>query len=219
MLPALIAGAAISAANLGLSAWQSHKADQARRTAQRDIDRWQGTAQGILDDAYKSGIRLSGENDVQNYQRLRDSFDPSNFIYNADPFDKSKYRVEDYLNENRGKILDDVQNRIQHTAAGGALGHSSGVVEDIAQGLIDKDEQLYKDARDAMNQDRTFDYGMYTDYIQQQQNNLNTLMQGYQTQMSNLRGDITFDQQQKDNYTQNLLNLGNATMQAKASLV
>jgi hypothetical protein len=67
--------------------------------------------------------------------------------------------------------------------------------------------------------ERSFDYGAYTDYINQKQNQLNALQQGVQTQMASLRGDIQFDQQQQDALLANRLNLGNALAQTRASLV
>lgn len=70
-----------------------------------------------------------------------------------------------------------------------------------------------------MRSERNFDYGVYKDYIEQQQQKLNTLHQGYLNQMSLYKDDIQFDQQNQDAYLNNKLALGNSTMQAKANLV
>jgi hypothetical protein len=85
--------------------------------------------------------------------------------------------------------------------------------------VLDKDESLYDKAYERMLGERSFDYGAYTDYINQKQNQLNALQQGVQTQMASLRGDIQFDQQQQDALLANRLNLGNALAQTRASLV
>ena len=105
------------------------------------------------------------------------------------------------------------------SAAGAGLGHSSGALEAIAQNTAAKSEELYDKAYERMLGERSFDYGAYTDYINQKQNQLNALQQGVQTQMANLRGGIQFDQQQQDALLANRLNLGNALAQTRASLV
>lgn len=200
---------------------------KAKKKARKQLNAWKEEAEGILDESRANQAKLSGEGAVTKYQDMRDSYDPNRFIYNAetdtDPnkvsFSKDSYNVEDYLNPNAQAIRQDIADTIQHTAAGSAMGHSSGAANSIVQAVMDKDEQLLKDARDQMNQERNFDYGMYTDYITRRQNELAQLQQGTQAQMEALRGDIQFDQQNEDNYYNNKLNLGNTIAQTKAQLV
>ena len=92
-------------------------------------------------------------------------------------------------------------------------------MEAIAEGIINKDEELYNQAREQMNTERSFDYGAYTDFINQKQKQLDTLQSGALQRMGMLRGDIQFDQEQQDALLANRLNLGNAVMQARAQLV
>ena len=194
-------------------------AERRRKQANRQIGSWESQAQAILNEAMNNNITLSSEGDLDTYQALKRSFDPSKYIYDFDPFDKSDYHVEDYLNPQREAILSDVAKRVQHTAAGAGLGHSSGAVEAIAEGIINKDEELYNQAREQMNTERSFDYGAYTDFINQKQKQLDTLQSGALQRMGLLRGDIQFDQEQQDALLANRLNLGNAVMQARAQLV
>ena len=70
-----------------------------------------------------------------------------------------------------------------------------------------------------MKDERSFDYGLYTDYINQQQKRLDSMQQGYLSQMQNVRNDIQFDQQQMDAMTQNRLSLGNSIANSRAQLV
>ena len=70
-----------------------------------------------------------------------------------------------------------------------------------------------------MKDERSFDYGLYTDYINQQQKRLDSMQQGYLSQMQNVRNDIQFDQQQMDATTQNRLSLGNSIANSRAQLV
>lgn len=194
-------------------------AERRRKQANQQIGSWESQAQAILNEAMNNNVSLSSEGDLDAYQALKRSYDPSKYIYDFEPFDKSNYHVEDYLNPQREAILSDVAKRVQHTAAGAGLGHSSGAVEAIAEGLINKDEELYNQAREQMNMERSFDYGAYTDFINQKQKQLDTLQSGALQRMGLLRGDIQFDQEQQDALLANRLNLGNAVMQARAQLV
>lgn len=194
-------------------------AERRRNQANQQIGSWESQAQAILNEAMGNNVSLSSEGDLNTYQTLKRSYDPSKYIYDFTPFDKSNYHVEDYLNPQREAILSDVAKRVQHTAAGAGLGHSSGAVEAIAEGIINKDEELYNQAREQMNTERSFDYGAYTDFINQKQKQLDTLQSGTLQRMGMLRGDIQFDQEQQDALLANRLNLGNAVMQARAQLV
>lgn len=221
-------GAVIGGAVGGLLGLGSDNAtSRAKKRARRDLKSWQSEAERILAENHANQTRMTNEGDLKSYQDMRDSFDPSRFVYSSetdtDPnkvtFDKSNYNVEDFLNPNAQAIRRDIADTIQHTAAGSAMGHSSGAAQNIVHGVMEKDEQLLRDAREQMNQERNFDYGMYTDYIKNKQAQLDAIRQGTQAQMEALRGDIMFDQQQEDNYVTNRLNLGNSVAQTKAQLV
>lgn len=225
MAPVIAAGISAGTSLLGSLIGASNAAEEARRQeqrrqqARRDISSWESQANAILQEAMGNNVSLSSADDLPTYQQLKQSYDPSNYIYNFDKFDKSNYHVEDYLNPARDQIISDLQKSVQNTAAGAGLGHSSGALEAINQATLNKSEELYDKAYDRMTAERNFDYGAYTDYINQQQQRLNALQQGVLGQMQNLRGDITFDQQQQDAYLANKLNLGNTLAQARASLV
>ena len=202
--------------------FSDYQTAKAKRNARKQINAWRDDANRILEDSFRDRVRLSGESDVGTYKNIRDNFDPNEFVLSDDElnsFDKSKYNVEQFLNPNAQAIRDDVARTLQHTAAGSAMGHSSGAAKNIVQGVMEKDEQLLRDAREQMNQERSFDYGVYTDFIRNKQNQLQNLQQGRLAQMQALRDDIQFDQQNEDNYVTNRLNLGNAVAQSKAQLV
>ena len=199
---------------------QERKAAERRRNqASQQIASWESQANAILNEAMNKNVRLSSPGDFADYQALKRSYDPSAYIDDFEPFDKSSYHVEDYLNPQREAIMADVAKRVQHTAAGAGLGHSSGALEAITEGILNKDEELYNQAREQMNTERNFDYGAYTDFINQKQKQLDTLQSGALQRLGMLRGDIQFDQEQQDALLANRLNLGNAAMQARAQLV
>lgn len=222
-----VAGGIEGLANVGLSAYQLYRNRKDRQNASKAINNWQYEAERILDQANKNNVKLSDGDDVAKYQELKRNFDPSKFVYdpNADTnenrvtFNKDDYSVEKYLNPYRQQIFDDLAAQQNHSAAGAGLGHSSGALASFNKAVADKSAELYDSAFNKMQSERNFDYGMYSDYINQQQQKLNALQQGYKTQMDMYRGDIQFDQDQVDNYVGNKLALGNATMQAKANLV
>lgn len=218
-LAALAAGALSSGLN-AYGAKQDRKAAEARREkADEQISEWERQAEKILKDQEKKSVRLSSASDVNAYKNLRSSYNPDDYTVDYEQFDKTKYNVEDYLNPNRDAILADVAKASQHTAAGAGLGHSSGAIEAINRAIIEKDENLYDRAYDRMKDDRSFDYGAYTDYINQTQKKLDSLQQGVLTQMNMLRDDIQFDQQNTDAVIQNKLSLGNSIAQSRAQLV
>ena len=218
-----IAGAVGGLASAAIGAYgaaQERKAANRRREqANQQISAWQQQAEKILAESEAGRTRLSDADTLNRYKAMRDSYDPTAFTVEPEKFDKSVYNVEDYLNPNRDAIIADVAKTTQHTAAGAGLGHSSGAYEAIVQGVLDKDESLYDKAYDRMKDERSCDYGMYTDYINQQQKKLDSMQQGYRTQLDMLRGDIQFDQQQTDATLQNRLSLGNAIAQSRAQLV
>lgn len=207
----------------GIDAYSAYKereeAAKRRRAANEQISSWESQANAILDAAMQGNTKLTGPDDVTKYRQMRSTYDPSSYIYEFEPFEKDSYRVEDYLNPNKDAILADVARTAQHTAAGAGLGHSSGAMEAINQALINKDEELYRQAQEQMNVERNFDYGAYTDYIKNKQAQLSAIQQGQLASMEQLRGDIQFDQQQQDALLANRLNLGNTIAQTRAQLV
>lgn len=223
VVAAAIIGAGANLAGTAAQMYGAYKDRQAaaerRDLANQQIGSWENEANKILEDAMAGNVSLSSPSDLATYQQLKQAYNPLAYVYDTDPFDKSKYNVEDYLNPNRKRILDEVTRTISHRMGGQGLGHSYGAAEAIGEGILAKDEELYDKAFERMQAERNFDYGMYTDYINQQQQRLNALQQGVLTQMQNLRGDITFDQQQQDAYLANKLDLGNTLAQTRASLV
>lgn len=213
-------GGLLSAGINAYSASQERKAANRRRNqANQQISAWQQQAEQILNEQAANTVKLSSADSARKYQQMRDSYNPSSYVVDAQPFDKSVYSVEDYLNPQREAILADVAKATQHTAASAGLGHSSGTLESITQNVLDKDESLYDKAYEHMKDERSFDYGAYTDYINQQQKKLDSMQQGYKDQLELLRGDIQFDQQNTDAITANRLSLGNSIAQSRAQLV
>lgn len=215
-------GASLLSSILGAygASQEREEAAARRRAANKSISDWQNQAERILAEAEAGNVSLSSPQDLEAYRQMRAGYDPSKYVYTGyEPFNKDSYNVEDYLNPAKDAILADIAKTTQHTAAGAGLGHSSGALEAISQNVMGKSEELYDKAFDRMTSERNFDYGMFTDYINQKQKELDALQQGTLNRMNFLREDLTFDQQQRDAMTGNRLSLGNALAQARASLV
>lgn len=227
MAPELAAAAVGGISSLigsGINAYSAYKdrkeARKRRKEALEQLSGWESEANRILEEAQNSGITLTSPQDAASYQKMREGYDPRKYVFtDYEPFDKDTYNVEDYLNPAKDAVLADIAKQTQHTAAGAGLGHSSGALEAITQNVMNKSEDFYNDAYNKMVGERNFDYGAYTDYINQKQKELDTLQQGTLNQMNFLRGDLLFDQQQRDAMTGNRLNLGNTLAQTRASLV
>ena len=199
-----------------LNAYQTNKA---RKNANKAIDKWESEASNMLDEAEANQLKLSSADDLSTYQQLKNELANTDYTYDFDQFDTSKYNVEDYVNENKDKILADVGKGVMSTAAGSGLGHSSGTLANIINAQTDKSEELYNNAYERMNTDKNFDYTAYQNYITNMQNKLNTQMQQTQNKLSTLSGDLKFDQETANNNLENRLSLGNSITQSKASLV
>lgn len=227
MAPELAAAAVGGISSLigsGINAYSAYKdrkeARKRRKEALEQLSGWESEANRILEEAQRSGITLTSPQDAASYQKMREGYDPGKYVFtDYEPFDKTQYNVEDYLNPAKDAVLADIAKQTQHTAAGAGLGHSSGALEAITQNVMNKSEDFYNDAYNKMVGERNFDYGAYTDYINQKQKELDTLQQGTLNQMNFLRGDLLFDQQQRDAMTGNRLSLGNTLAQTRASLV
>lgn len=202
-----------------LNAQERADKQAALANANSAINSWETQANNILNNSMANQTQFSNAGDLAQYQQLKQNYNPSDYVYNFDKFDTSKYNVEDYLNPQKDAILADVAKATQSTAAGTGMGRSSGAAQAINQSIVDKSESLYNQAQKQMNQDKSFDYNSYSNYINQMQNKLNTMQQGTMNQMNVLKGDLQLDQQTADQNTQNQLSLGNSITQSKAGLL
>ena len=123
------ASLASSASSLYGASQERAAAQQAKNNANRQISAWEQRANQILQESEAKATKLSGSGDVAKYRQMRDSYDPSKYVVDAQPFDKSGYSVEDYLNPNREAIKANISKQVASTAAGAGLGHSSGALE------------------------------------------------------------------------------------------
>lgn len=176
----------------------AQKEYEARKLALNELRR-----QGQLTDAeYDSMLRdvqsyyanrgsLGTIEDVNKYKADIEGYNPEDYVYDFDEFKYDKTK-EDFLNPYYSKIIGDTRDQIQHTAAGAGLGRGTGAALNIAKGVAEKEDELYKTAMEEYNRDREFDYKKYADAITNNQNKLNAIRQGLEYKIG-LEGDLAHD--------------------------
>lgn len=150
--------------------------------------------QNKLNEYYSQNQSIGTAEDKLKYQELAHGFDPNEFVYDYEDFDNN-YDVNDYYAANRQAIIDKTSDQLQATAAGAGIGRGTGAANQIATGVANKNEELYRDALQAMNQDRQFAYNLWNSQIQLGQNRLNQLRSAKEAQLS-LYGNLAQDYQQ-----------------------
>lgn len=140
---------------------------------------------------YASRGSLGTQEDVNNYKADIEGYNPEDYVYDFDDFNYTKTK-EDFLNPYYSKIIGDTRDQIQHTAAGAGLGRGTGAALNIAKGVAEKEDELYKTAMEEYNQDRDFEYQKYADAITNNQNKLNAIREGQQYKIG-LEGDLAQD--------------------------
>lgn len=208
MIP-LIAAGVMAAGSIAGSAIQSHYADKAaqaeRESRERAADnlRQQGALTNgeynkiinEIDSYYNKRGSLGSAQDVNAYKQAIANYNPNDYVEteSLNPFDwESKHSKEDYLNPYYSRIIGDTANSIQHSAAGAGLGRGTGAALNIAKGVSEKSDELYRTALSDYKDDRNFAYQQYQDRISNNQARLNALNSATQYQIG-LQGTLAQD--------------------------
>lgn len=153
--------------------------------------------QSRLNQWYKENQSIGTKDDVDTFGNLVHGYDPNEFVYDYEDFE-DKYDVDDYYAPNRAALIEKTGDAVQARAAGAGIGRGTGAANQIATAVADKNEDLYKDALAAMNQDRQFAYNLWNSKIQQGQNRLSQLKSAKDTQLQ-LYGGLAEDFQNWNN--------------------
>ena len=206
MIPLIIAGAAASVAgSLGGAAISGYYADKA---AKREADARKEAANqlrqsGQLTDAqynqligqinqyYNTRGSLGTQGDVNAYKQAIAGYNPEDYAADVGEFNYGKTK-EDFINPYYSAIIGDTTNQIQHTAAGAGLGRGTGAALNIAKGVTEKSDELYRTAMQDYQNDRSFEYQKYSDAIRNNQNRLNALNTANQYKIG-LQGNLASD--------------------------
>lgn len=202
LIAAAIIGAGASLASSGISAYSNYKSQEAQMKARKEAAD-QLRAQGQITDAeYNSVINsinqyyntrgsLGTQSDVNEYKQAIANYNPEDYAA-VDPGFNWSGTKEDYLNPYYGKIIGDTANSIQHTAAGAGLGRGTGAALNIAKGVAEKSDDLYRTAMADYQNERDFQYKKYQDAIRNNQNYLNALREGNEYKIG-LQGNLAQD--------------------------
>lgn len=144
-----------------------------------------------ISDYYAQRGSLGSKEDVNKYKSAIEDYNPEEYVYNFGDFSYDKTK-EDFLNPYYSKIIGDTRDQIQHSAAGAGLGRGTGAALNIAKGVAEKEDELYKTAMQEYNTDRSFEYQKYSDAIKNNQSRLNAIREGQQYKIG-LEGDLAQD--------------------------
>ena len=212
VIAAALIGAGASLASSGISAYSNYKSQQAQleaRKAAADELKQQGK---LTDNEYKNLIgqiesyynqrgSLGTQADTNAYKKAIEGYNPEDYanidysnIANADAngnfvYDKTK---EDFLNPYYGRIIGDTANQLQHTAAGAGIGRGTGAALNIAKGVSEKSDELYRTAMQDYQNERNFDYQKFQDAINNNWKQLNALRSGTEYKIG-LEGNLAQD--------------------------
>ena len=201
-----VAGGAIGLAAGLFSAYEDAQDEKEKRRileqAAQQLNSSTEELQSLVNQWYKDNPSIGSQSDINDYQALIrggtlsngttvEGYDPNEFVYDYEDFDNN-YNVDDYYAPNREALIEKTGDAVQARAAGAGIGRGTGAANQIATAVADKNEALYKDALEAMNQDRQFAYNLWNAKIQQGQNRLNQLKNAKDTQLS-LYGGLAED--------------------------
>ena len=162
--------------------------------------------QGILNDYNAGRIRLADNDTVNELRTLMNEYQPQTYEFNkfSDEYNKT---VEDFIDPNAQKIAELAGLETQASQAGQGAAGGTGAMAGMGYNRWKAAEQLYKDAQQQYNTDRSQAYQEYGDYIDRMQKKLDTISQGQLQKINMLSGAVTNEQGQQSDYISDLLGI------------
>ena len=186
---ALIGGAAGGIAGLFAAYEEAESAKAKQEILNRARDEFnlsQAEIEGLLDEYYSNPDNFLGtREDVDAYRQAVSEYDPNAFVYDFDEFNYGK-SVDDFVNPYYDKIIGDTEKRISHSAAGAGVGRGTGAANAIAEGVAQKEDELYRTALQQYNADRSQSYTEWAGNIDKMQQRLNQLRSATDSKINNL---------------------------------
>ena len=154
--------------------------------AQEKFNLTQDQVDSLLEQYYENPDNFLGTpEDVQAYRDYVQNYNPNDYVADYDEFSYDK-TVDDFVNPYYDKIIADTSKRIQNSAAGAGVGRGTGAANAIAQGVAEKENELYQTALNQYNTDRAQSYTEWSGNIDKMQQRLNALRAATETQGNNL---------------------------------
>lgn len=203
----IIAGLGIAAGTALANIWNAseereareHMLNQLRKQGEITADEYK-QLESIINAYYDERGSIGTKQDVDNYAKAMREYDENKYDYDwtkdkgYESFDAyfGNKTKEDYLNPYYDAIIGDTADQIQHSAAGAGLGRGTGAALNIAKGVAQKSDELYKTALQEYNTDRSQKYQEYSDYISNMQERYKNL-QDQQKYKLQLQGQLAND--------------------------
>lgn len=166
---------------------------QAREALQQEQQRLDNFYANMLADNeqfYDSRPSLGSEEDIKSYRDALLKYKPETYEDVEDySFDKT---VEDYVNPYYDTIIKGTTDALQHTAAGAGLGRGTGAAQDIAEGVAQKSDELYKTAYDMYSTDRNADYNEFIKQIELNRQKIDSMNKAQESKL-NAMGTLSND--------------------------
>jgi hypothetical protein len=154
--------------------------------AQQKFNLTQDQVDDLLEQYYQNPDNFLGTPaDVKAYREYVQNYNPSDYVADYSEFNYEK-SVDDFVNPYYDKIIADTSKRIQNSAAGAGVGRGTGAANAIAQGVAEKENELYQTALNQYNTDRAQSYTEWSGNIDKMQQRLNALRAATETQGNNL---------------------------------
>lgn len=160
--------------------------------------------QGILNDYNAGRIRLADDNTVNELKTLMNEYQPQTYDFDKFPYDKS---VNDFIDPNAQKIAELAGLETQASQAGQGAAGGTGAMAGMGYNRWKAAEQLYKDAQQQYNTERSQAYQEYGDYIDRMQKKLDTISQGQLQKINMLSGAVQNEQQQQSDYISDIIGI------------
>ena len=209
LVAALAAGAASNLISSGIQSYTANKAAErelnARKDAQNALMGMKNTSSSEyqklandINDYYNTRGSLGSVDDVTAYRNAIENYSPEAIRSEIEqatgtPFSSQYTKTkEDFINPYYSRIIGDTANSIQHSAAGAGLGRGTGAALNIAKGVSEKSDELYRTAMSDYQNDRDFAYKQYQDAIDNTYKKLDTLQRANEYAIG-LRGDLAKD--------------------------
>lgn len=174
--------------------------EQGRQMAMHDYD----TLEHKLNEYNDSRIRLADDGMVNDLKTMMAGYEPE--VYDFDKFDYTK-SIDDFMNPEAEKIANLAGLKTQADLASRGAAKGTGGLAGIGYSRWDAANQLYRDAQNAMQNDRSQAYREYGDYIDRMQEKLNTLNKGKLDKINLLSGAVQNEQTQQGDYMADLMSL------------
>ena len=158
--------------------------------------------QGILNDYNSGRIRLADNDTVNELRTLMKDYQPQTYDFDKFSYDKT---VDDYIDPNAQKIAELAGLETQASQAGQGAAGGTGAMAGMGYNRWKAAEQLYKDATQQYNQDRSQAYQEYGDYIDRMQKKLDTISQGQLQKINMLSGAVQNEQTAQSDFISDLI--------------